>query len=137
MPTPKRPRETFGFTLIELLAVLAVVANLAAILLPVISKIRTTGQASQTAFNMRSLLQATQLWSQDNDGLMPNSENGYPSSLSGGRAEDLNYLFPYGGKNMVGFVDGSVTQMTEPEFMEKMEEISDFRTSAFWTGTGS
>lgn len=235
MSADRKPRAASGFTVLELLAVLALVAILAAILLPVVSKVRTTAQAAETSSNMRSLIQAVKVWSQDNDGLMPDSkwygsrtklragpdferdwslhvyleiprnrdadegptaftdiaadkivrgfgryrrsvvinhftgiregremdagpvrminverpsrmmlfvggaatENGYPSSLSRGRVEDLNYLFPYGGKNMVGFVDGSVTQMDEPEFLEKLEEIENFRTSAFWTGTGS
>jgi prepilin-type N-terminal cleavage/methylation domain-containing protein len=219
-----------GFTLIELLAVIAVVAILAAILLAAFGGIRTSTASAKTASNLRSLFNATQLWSQDNDGLMPDSawyqsrskirsgddfernwslhpylevprhhvaeqgptpftciasdriiegsggfrrsitinhftgiregnlmgvgpvrmmavENpsrmllyatgivvngGYRSSVHV-NLDNEDFLYPYNGKNMVVYLDGSVASLAQEAFEAKMEE--DYRESPFWVGT--
>ena len=59
-----------AFTLIELLTVIAVIAILAAILLPAISSVRLRGQYAKDASNLRQLGIANQLYMQDNKGRM-------------------------------------------------------------------
>jgi len=57
-----------AFTLIELLAALAVVAILAAILIPVISGVRASAQSAASASNLRQIVAAAKLWTNENDG---------------------------------------------------------------------
>lgn len=60
-----------GFTLIELLIVIAVVAVLAALLLPVFATARHASKASVCASNLRQLTKATFLYVQDYDECFP------------------------------------------------------------------
>lgn len=68
MRSPTRPS---AFTLIELLVVIAVVAVLMALLLPALSKARDSGRATVCLANLRSMVQATQLYANDHKGLTP------------------------------------------------------------------
>ncbi len=69
----KRNQNLRGFTLIELLTVIAVVAILAAILLPAIQKVRSNALRAESASNLRQVFAACGLYSNDNDLRMPNS----------------------------------------------------------------
>ncbi len=60
-----------GFTLIELLIVIAVVAVLAALLLPVFATARHASKASVCASNLRQLTKATLLYVHDHDECFP------------------------------------------------------------------
>ena len=60
-----------AFTLIELLIVLAVIAILAAILLPVLASARERGRRTACASNMKQMSLALTAYTQDNDGLFP------------------------------------------------------------------
>jgi prepilin-type N-terminal cleavage/methylation domain-containing protein len=60
-----------GFTLIELLVVIAIIAILMALLLPALSKAREGGRATVCLANLRSMVQATQLYANDHKGLTP------------------------------------------------------------------
>lgn len=60
-----------GFTLVELLVVLAVVALLAAMLLPVFASARENARESHCISNLRQLGAAIQLYQQDYDELFP------------------------------------------------------------------
>lgn len=74
-----------AFTLIELLVVISIIALLIAILLPVLSKARTTVMERQCAINVRSFTQAMFAYQADN-GTAPRaaeSFNGSNSRLSG------------------------------------------------------
>lgn len=65
---PGRPQK--GFTLIELLAVCAVIAILAAILIPVAGRVRGKSQSVKCQNNLRQIAMAAQLYRNDNDGRM-------------------------------------------------------------------
>lgn len=69
----KRYQNRWGFTLIELLTVIAVVAILAAILIPAVQKVRTNTLRAESASNLRQVFAACALYSNDNNLRMPNS----------------------------------------------------------------
>ncbi len=58
--------KTRGFTLIELLTVIAIIGVLAAILIPVVGKVREKARAAQCASNLRQIHTASLLYSGDN-----------------------------------------------------------------------
>ena len=60
-----------GFTLVELLIVIAIVALLAAVLLPVFARVREQGRQTVCLSNLRQLGLATFQYAQDNDDLYP------------------------------------------------------------------
>ncbi len=67
----KRSRAT-AFTLIELLTVIAIIAVLAAILIPAIGRVRASANEASCASNLRQLSQALLLYTQENQGSLPN-----------------------------------------------------------------
>ena len=69
----KRYQNRWGFTLIELLTVIAVVAILAALLLPAVEKVRTNAYRAESASNLRQVFAACALYSNDNNLRLLNS----------------------------------------------------------------
>jgi prepilin-type N-terminal cleavage/methylation domain-containing protein/prepilin-type processing-associated H-X9-DG protein len=65
---PRMNRPRLGFTLIELLVVIAVIGVMAALLLPVLGRARTTAQRVKCVSGLRQLGIASQLYWDDNDG---------------------------------------------------------------------
>lgn len=71
-PPASRPRKgAFAFTLIELLSVIAVVGVLAAILVPVIGRVRAAAKTSKCAANLRTVHNGFNLYAADNKGYYP------------------------------------------------------------------
>jgi prepilin-type N-terminal cleavage/methylation domain-containing protein len=64
-----------GFTLIELLVVIAIIAILAAILFPVFAKAREKARQTSCTNNLKQIATATQIWSQDNNEMLPDPGN--------------------------------------------------------------
>lgn len=60
-----------AFTLIELLTVIAIIAILAGILIPVVGRVRESARNSQCASNLRQIGMGMSLFSTDNDGMLP------------------------------------------------------------------
>ncbi len=62
---------TYGFTLVELLIVIALIATLAALLLPVLHQARARATGYQSVNNTRQLVFAWMLYADDNNGRLP------------------------------------------------------------------
>lgn len=60
-----------GFTLVELLTVIAIIGILAAILVPVVGKVRATARQAGCQSNLRQWHSALLLYANDNKGLLP------------------------------------------------------------------
>lgn len=69
-----RPR---GFTLVELLVVMAILAILSALLLPVLAQAREKARQTACASNLRQLAMAFLMYTSDYDGMYPCSQNSY------------------------------------------------------------
>ncbi|WP_081722167.1 DUF1559 domain-containing protein [Geminisphaera colitermitum] len=70
-PAARRSRIRSGFTLIELLTVIAIIGILAAIILPVVSKVRTSARRAASASNLRQWGIALQMYFQDSRDRLP------------------------------------------------------------------
>jgi len=114
-----------AFTLIELLTVIAIIGILAAILIPVVGKVRSSANKTKCISNLREIGKQMILFGNDNKYKLPtdsfNSQGGgYTNGESGqtaaGQARITNtkgilayYLYPYGAKvndiNKLGIAD--------------------------------
>ncbi|MDR3708758.1 MAG: DUF1559 domain-containing protein [Capsulimonadaceae bacterium] len=85
-----------GFTLIELLIVIAIIAVLSTVLLPVFASAREKARQATCASNMRQIGVGILAYAQDNDEVLPISEISDPSSYSSTSNEGWQYeIEPY------------------------------------------
>src|SRR5687767_15116511 len=68
-------RKRQAFTLIELLVVIAIIAILAAILFPVFAQAREKARQTACLSNMKQILTAEQMYTQDYDEMLPKIRN--------------------------------------------------------------
>jgi len=69
-------RNSKGFTLIELLVVIAIIALLAALLLPVLSRAKSSAQGAKCLNNIRQLMLAWTMYSDNSNGQLPSNADG-------------------------------------------------------------
>ncbi len=66
-----RRRPARAFTLIELLTVIAIIGILAAIIIPVVGKVRQSARQAQSLSNVKQIVQGLLTYANDNKGNMP------------------------------------------------------------------
>jgi prepilin-type N-terminal cleavage/methylation domain-containing protein len=96
--TRDRPRAC-GFTLVELLVVVAVLAILAAMLLPALARGRQRSSQAECLSNLKQLGQALQMYVDDNEDRLPGPLwNGVQASCDANSSEEfLHYIAAYLG----------------------------------------
>jgi prepilin-type N-terminal cleavage/methylation domain len=99
-----------GFTLIELLTVIAIIGILAAIIIPVVGRVRDTANGASCASNLRQLAMAVELYTQERGHYPPSVSGGSntPNDGPSGRIWPQN-LRPYMGA--INIVNNGQTQM--------------------------
>jgi prepilin-type N-terminal cleavage/methylation domain-containing protein/prepilin-type processing-associated H-X9-DG protein len=72
-----------AFTLIELLTVIAIIGILAAIIIPMVGRVRDSAKSSRCISNLRQITLASSLYANENRGRLPNSYDQSKSVLGG------------------------------------------------------
>ncbi|AHF90241.1 N-terminal cleavage protein [Opitutaceae bacterium TAV5] len=93
-----------GFTLIELLTVIAIIGILAAITIPVVSKVRNSARRVECVSNLRQIMAAAHLFANENKGDFPTTFDAaggirnwtkYPELTTGNAGGLMDHLLPY------------------------------------------
>lgn len=107
-------KKRYGFTLIELMIVIAIIAILAAILVPNFLKARAQGQLTACKSNCKNIATALEMYSSDNGGRYPNGSANFAQKLTSGNYLKLIPTCPAAGQNT--YTNAYLSQQTPDSF---------------------
>ena len=129
-PNPRPAEGSRGFTLVELLTVIAIIAVLSAILLPVLASARRKARQSSCMSNMKAILQGLLIYREDN--------RVHPDALYGISYDGVTLqprLYPNYVKDQSVFTcpESPVKRSSPPQLADAVNPITSqtFRLAAF------
>jgi len=125
-----------GFTLIELLVVIAIIALLMAILMPALSKAKEQAKRAVCQSNLKQLMLAWGLYSDDNDDWLVNGSQGFAKctmtgASAGGKCGRINDWPPWVGEIFKllnyaksGDLERQAAMLKGPEVMTQLSDMA-------------
>ena len=136
-----RGRRRGGFTLIELLVVVAIIAILAAMLLPALTRSREMVKRSACANNARQLVGGLLLYAGDNGDFLPDKSGAYGwAGFSSPKATNFIYAWDSGVTSRpsgIGYLYNDYLKGSHASFYCPSNELTQYDGNTFtqWWGT--
>jgi prepilin-type N-terminal cleavage/methylation domain-containing protein/prepilin-type processing-associated H-X9-DG protein len=126
------PDRRTGFTVLELLIVMAVIAIIAGITFPVLSRMKEKGRQSTCVSNIRQLWMASAMYAQEYGGVFPpymnSTDPGFNKGIHGYPRPDLlhSVLMPYVGQGRVWYCPSDPYAGQVLEFADTFHQYSSY-----------